>query len=93
MSNGRLVAQGNEADIIGDTTAIAVHTDDWARTFATLNAAGQPVILDGRSVRVADGDEARLAQILDANGIRARFEHVTATIEERMLVLARGGAS
>jgi len=93
MSNGKLVAQGNEADIVGDTTAVAVHTDDWARTFATLNAAGQPVILDGRSVRVADGDEAHLAQILEANGIRARFEHVAATIEERMLVLARGDGS
>lgn len=89
MSNGKLVAQGSEGDIIGDTTAIAVHTDDWARAFATLNAAGQPVILDGRAVRVADGDPDRLTQILAANGIRAHLEPVTATIEERMLVLAR----
>jgi len=93
MSSGKLVAQGDEADLIGDTTAIAVHTDDWARTFATLTAAGQPVILDGRAVRVADGDEDRLARILAADGIHARFEPVAATIEERMLVLARNGAA
>jgi ABC-type multidrug transport system ATPase subunit len=89
MSNGRLVAQGSEADIIGDTTAIAVRTDDWATTFAALNAAGVPVILDGRAVRVADTDPVRLREILDAAGIAATIVPVPATIEERMLVLAR----
>ncbi len=89
MSDGVLVAEGSEHDIIGDTTAIAVHTDDWARTFAALNAAGQPVVLDGRAVRVADGDPARLGQILATEGIPARLQPVSATIEERMMVLAR----
>jgi ABC-2 type transport system ATP-binding protein/ribosome-dependent ATPase len=89
MSDGVLVAEGSEHDIIGDTTAIAVHTDNWARTFATLNAAGQPVVLDGRAVRVADGDLGRLGQILASEGIAARLQPVSATIEERMMVLAR----
>jgi ABC-2 type transport system ATP-binding protein/ribosome-dependent ATPase len=89
MSDGVLVAEGSEHDIIGDTTAIAVHTDDWARTFAALNAAGQPVVLDGRAVRVADGDPGRLGQILASEGIEARLQPVSATIEERMMVLAR----
>jgi ABC-type multidrug transport system ATPase subunit len=39
MSNGKLVAQGSEADIIGSTTAVSVQTDDWATTFA---ASTQP---------------------------------------------------
>src|SRR5262249_61181620 len=51
MSNVQLVAQGSEADIIGTTVALAVHTDDWATTFAALNNAGAPVILDGRAIR------------------------------------------
>jgi ABC-type multidrug transport system ATPase subunit len=89
MSDGALVAQGSEDDIIGDTTAVAVHTDDWARTFAALNAAGQPVVLDGRAVRVANGDSDRLRQILAAQDIAAQLEPVPATIEERMMVLAR----
>jgi ABC-2 type transport system ATP-binding protein/ribosome-dependent ATPase len=89
MSDGVLVAEGSEHDIIGDTTAIAVHTDDWARTFAALNAAGQHVVLDGRAVRVADGDPGRLGQILASEGIEARLQPVSATIEERMMVLAR----
>jgi ABC-type multidrug transport system ATPase subunit len=89
MSNGQLVAQGSEADIIGTTMALAVHTDDWATTFAALNTAGVPVILDGRAVRVADTDPTELDQILNTAGITATVTEVPATIEERMLVLAR----
>ena len=40
MSAGRLVAQGSQADLIGETTATAVHTDDWAAAFEALSAAG-----------------------------------------------------
>src|SRR5262245_17414777 len=89
MSNGQLVAQGTEADIIGTTTALAVHTDDWATTFAALNAAGVPVILDGRAVRVADTTPEELDRILETAGITATIVPVPATIEERMLVLSR----
>ena len=93
MSDGKLVDQGSEADIIGSTKALAVRTDDWAPTFAALNAAGVPVILDGRAVRVADTDPARVRTVLAAAGIDAAIEPVPATIEERMLVLARAAAS
>lgn len=89
MSNGRLVAQGSEADIVGSTTAVAVHTREWARAFAALSAAGAPVMLEGRAIRVANASPAALQQTLDAAGIEASVEPVPATIEERMLVLAR----
>ncbi|WP_029288380.1 ABC transporter ATP-binding protein [Cellulomonas sp. HZM] len=92
MSRGRLVAQGSEADIIGDTRALAVRTDDWAATFAALNAADAPVILDGRSVRVADLAQSDVEGILRGAGLHATVEAVPATIEERMLVLARADA-
>jgi ABC-type multidrug transport system ATPase subunit len=93
MSDGKLVAEGSEADIIGTTTALAVRTDDWAGAFAALNAAGAPVILDGRAVRVADTDPAELNGILHAAHIVASIAPVRATIEERMLVLARDSRS
>lgn len=89
MSSGLLVAQGSEADIIGDTRALAVRTDDWAATFAALNAADIPVILDGRAVRVADTDPDDVQRILEKAGVQGTVETVPATIEERMLVLAR----
>jgi len=46
-------------------------------------------MLAGRAVRVADADPARLRAVLDAAGIEAELEAVPATIEERMMVLAR----
>lgn len=93
MSNGRLVAQGSEADIIGDTTAVAVRTPEWASAFAALNSAGVPVILSGRDIRVADADPARLRSVLAAARIDADIVDVPATISERMLVLARAASS
>ena len=90
MADGRLVAQGSEADIIGSTTAVAVRTGDWAGAFTALNAAGAPVMLAGRAIRVANADPAELAEVLKAAGIEASLQPVPATIEERMLVLARG---
>ncbi len=90
MSHGELVAHGSEADIIGDTTAAVVHTDDWAAAFAALNAAGAAVILDGRTVRVADGTPADVERILHDAGIDGTVRPARATIEERMLTLARG---
>jgi ABC-type multidrug transport system ATPase subunit len=89
MSNGQLVAQGSEADIVGSTTAVAVHTSEWAQAFAALNAAGAPVMLEGRAIRVANASPAKLKQVLSAAGIEATLQPVPATIEERMLVLAR----
>jgi ABC-type multidrug transport system ATPase subunit len=89
MSNGRVVAEGSESDIVGSTTALAVRTDDWAKAFAALNAADAPVVLVGRAIRVADTEPAELRRILAAAGIEANIDPVPATIEERMLVLAR----
>jgi ABC-2 type transport system ATP-binding protein len=85
MSNGQLVAQGSEADIIGATTAVAVRTGDWAQAFAALNAAGAPVMLAGRAIRVANANPGELQDVL--------LQPVPATIEERMLVLAREAGS
>ena len=78
-----------EADIIGSTTAVAVRTGDWARAFAALAAAGAPVMLAGRAIRVANADPAGLAEVLGAAGIEASLQRVPATIEERMLMLSR----
>jgi len=89
MSQSRLVAQGSEADIIGSTTAVAVTSNDWARAFAVLNEAGQPVMLAGRDVRVADADADQVRRVLADAGISADVNGVPATIEERMMVLAR----
>lgn len=89
MSDGYLVGSGSERDIIGDTTAVEVHAEDWATVFSVLEAAGEPVTLAGRAVRVADSDPIALQSLLHDAGIEATVRSVPATIEERMTVLAR----
>lgn len=89
MAAGRLVGAGSEADVVGATRAALVDTDDWREAFSVLRDAGVPVILAGRTIRVADTDVAAVRDLLAAHGLAARVTSVPATIEERMLVLAR----
>jgi ABC-2 type transport system ATP-binding protein/ribosome-dependent ATPase len=89
MADGVLVAQGSEADVVGGTTAAEVACDDWAAAFSALAATGAPVMLAGRTVRVADGDPDALRAALADAGLTGEVRVVPATIEERMAVLAR----
>jgi ABC-2 type transport system ATP-binding protein/ribosome-dependent ATPase len=93
LSGGRVVGEGDEAAIIGDTRAASVLAADWAAAFAALDARGMAVTLAGRSVRVADAEPDRIREILLAGGIPAEVALVPATIEERMTVLSRAQAS
>ena len=90
MSDGRLVAQGSEQDIVDGTRTVAVHADDWARLFEVLSTAGMAVNPAGRDVRVIDPDEEQLRAALEQAGITATVTEVAPTIEERMTMLARG---
>lgn len=89
MARGRLVGAGSEADLIGDTAALAVTTADWAAAFAALNAANLPVALDGRDVRVADASAQQVRDVLASADLAATVTEVPATLEERMLMLDR----
>lgn len=89
MSAEKLVGAGSENEIIGDTGGVAVHTPHWAQAFAALNNTEIPVILDGQSIRVPDTDPATIDSVLQSADISAEIRPVRATIEERMLVLAR----
>jgi ABC-2 type transport system ATP-binding protein len=88
MADGLLVGEGSEADIVGDTEAVEVETEDWSTAFSALDSAGAPVTLSGRSVRIADGDRDHLEDVLRRAGVEATLRSVPATIEERMAVLA-----
>ncbi|MBU3063891.1 hypothetical protein KO481_20450 [Nocardia sp. NEAU-G5] len=90
MSHGRNVASGNESDIIGDTTATEVDSQDWAAAFTALTAADLPVTLDGRQVRLADTDPAKIRAALTEAGIAADIRQVPAPLEEKMTVIDRG---
>ncbi|HEY3480508.1 MAG TPA: ABC transporter ATP-binding protein, partial [Streptomyces sp.] len=84
MSQGRTVAVGTEAEIVGDRTAVSVSADAWAEAFTALDAAGLTVALAGRDLRVAGSSTARVAAVLGAAGIGAGIRDVPASLEEAM---------
>lgn len=89
MSRGRVVGRGSEADIVGDTIAVVVHTEQWQQAFQTLDAAAVPVTLAGRDVRAIGVQAQHVADLLARGGLEAQVERVPATIDERMTMLAR----
>ena len=89
MSEGKLVAEGSEQDLIGSTTAIEVETDSWTQAFTVLSEAGEPVTLAGRGVRVANADPDHIRQVLAAADVPVVLHEVPATIEEKMVALAQ----
>ena len=89
MSRGRIVGRGSEADIVGDTRVVAVRAESWQHAFDALDDADLPVTLAGTTVRVVDADRDEVAGVLARAGVRAVVEPVPASLDERMVVLAR----
>ena len=89
MSQGRAVAEGGEADIIGDTRAIAVRTEHWADAFEALDAAGIMTMLAGTHVRAVDAAAETVRAAL--GDIPAQLETASATLEEAMVARERAG--
>ena len=88
MAEGRVVAQGTLAAIVGDGTAVAVRAERWDEAFTALSAAGLPAAVIGRGLRVPGGDEAAVRAALDAGGVSAALDIVPATFEETFVRLA-----
>jgi ABC-2 type transport system ATP-binding protein/ribosome-dependent ATPase len=87
MSQGRAVAEGGEADIVGSTSAVAVRTERWQDAFAALDAAGIMTMLAGTHVRAVDATEAEVRAAL--GDLPARLEVASATLEEAMVARER----
>lgn len=86
MHLGRVVAAGSERDVVGGATSVRVTTDRWADAFAALDAAGIPVTLAGRDLRIPGGEPGRIGAVLATAGVPAHAESVGATLEEAMVL-------
>ena len=89
MAAGRVVARGTAAEIIGDARVSVVETGAWAAAFAALEAAGLPVALAGRALRVPGASPAAVRQALGP--MAARVSEVPATLEERFFQITAAG--
>ncbi len=93
MASGRVVAAGTMRGIVGETTAAEVRAERWDEAFAALEAAGLPISLRGRTVRVPDGDPGAVRAALAAAGVAADVARVPATFDEAFVLLAGAAAA
>jgi ABC-2 type transport system ATP-binding protein/ribosome-dependent ATPase len=88
LASGRVVAAGTLAEVVGDATAVEVRTPSWEAAFGTLDLAGLPVSLVGRTLRVPGADPAQVGRLLAEAGVPAEVAPVPASFEETFVVLA-----
>jgi ABC-2 type transport system ATP-binding protein len=93
LANGRVAAAGTLAEVVGDTTAAEVRTPGWEAAFTALDAAGLPVSLVGRTLRVPGADPDAVRRVLAGAGVPAEVTQVPASFEETFVVLASSTAA
>ncbi|WP_255595965.1 ATP-binding cassette domain-containing protein [Cellulomonas sp. C5510] len=89
MAHGRRVAAGTLPEVLDGSAAVEVVGADWQAAFAALGAAGLPVTVAGRAVRVAGAAPREVERALASAGVAGRVRSVPARLEE-VLVLADG---
>jgi ABC-2 type transport system ATP-binding protein len=87
MADGRVVAAGKVAAIVGSSSVTVVETPDWASAFDAIERSGMVAGLVGRSLRVPGASPERVREILGAD--QAKIYAMPATLEERFLELAQ----
>ncbi len=93
LLSGRVAARGTADDITGGLVATEVLAEPWDRAFHALRAAGLPVALSGRRIRVPGGDPSAIRAVLIAAGLTAELRESPASFEEAFVLLARSGSS
>ena len=89
MTQGRVVAAGTAAEIVGQEQVVVVRSGSWGRAFEALTEAGLPAALAGRSLRVPRASQAQVAEAL--HGVPAQLSRAPATLEEKFFELTRSG--
>lgn len=91
MANGRIVAEGTVAEIIGGRQVVEVSADDWPAALAAVERDDRLVLLDGRVIRILGGGLAAVRADLDRRSIPAAARVVPASLNETLVDLTRVG--
>ena len=86
MVEGKVVARGTSAGVVGDRKVSEVRCGDWNRAFALLDVHGFPVQLHGTVLRVGR-PPADVAGLLSREGIDATIDLVPANLEEAFVAI------
>lgn len=90
MADGRVVAEGTAAEIVGSRRVVVVEAPSWSVAFGALEQAGLQVALAGRGLRVPGAEPAEVRRAL--GDLPARVREAPATLEERFFELAQPAA-
>lgn len=93
LVSGRVAAAGTVSAIVGGMRTVVVEADRWETAFSALDAAGQPVALVGRSLRVPGVPVDTVDESLRAAGVTARLWVAPATFDEAFVAIARREAA
>ena len=88
MADGRVVAEGTVAEIVGDARVTVVQAASWARAFGALEESGFQVSLAGRTLRVPGAPPEEVRRAL-GDGAAAQVFAAPATLDERFFELTR----
>ncbi|HEX9034013.1 MAG TPA: ABC transporter ATP-binding protein, partial [Streptosporangiaceae bacterium] len=91
MADGRVVAHGTAAHIVGSSQVVVVDAESWADAFGELERAGFQVALAGRGLRVPGADPAAVRRAL--GDMPAKVRQAPATLEERFFELTQQAAA
>ncbi len=91
MADGKVVARGTAAEIIGDTKVAEVRCKDWNRAFRLLDANGFSVQVHGQALRVG-APAARVGELLSREGLDATIEAAAANLEEAFVAMVSAPA-
>jgi ABC-2 type transport system ATP-binding protein len=87
MADGRVVARGTTAEVIGGRTVTEVQCDQAGRAFALLDGKGFPVAMHGQRVLRVAAPAAAVGDLLASEGIPAAVEVVGANLEEAFVAI------
>ncbi len=88
MADGRVVAEGTMAEIVGGRATVEVAAARWEDAFAALEDAGLAAALVGRTLRVPGAGLDQVEAALRAGGVDAAVGMVPATFDETFVALA-----
>jgi ABC-2 type transport system ATP-binding protein/ribosome-dependent ATPase len=93
LADGRVVADGTMAEIVGDRSTVEVTAERWVDAFAALEGAGLATALVGRSLRVPGAGREQVEEALRSGGVQAAVELVPATLDETFVTLVQADAA
>jgi ABC-2 type transport system ATP-binding protein/ribosome-dependent ATPase len=91
LASGRVVAAGSVDTLTAGRSALVIRPVNWERAWEALDAAGIPVLPQGRNLRVPDAEAGRVGDVLATAGVDADLSRVPATLEEVFLVASSAG--